>query len=209
MWLQNPLDDILSSKAKVGVLRVVCSVNAPLSGREIARRAAISSGNASRVLGELTRSGVLLARDLGRVTTYELRDPDVTLVRRLRELFLIEAKRRDSAIRDLVAGLPGVVSVVLFGSEARGEAAPGSDTDLLIVVDRKTRGFDSRLVDKGLRVSRQHGVALSWHVVTVPELRRWERTSHPLWRNIQVDGVPLHGTALHGLRLRCQPGRPD
>ncbi len=209
MWLQNPLDDILSSKAKVSVLRVVCGVRAPLSGREIARRARISSGNASRVLGELTRSGVLLAREYGRVTTYELRDPDTPFVQQLRDLYLLEAKRRGRAIRELVSGVPAVVSVVLFGSEARGEAQPGSDTDLLIVVERKVRGIHHKVLDRAMGVANKHGVALSPYIVSLPELRRWERASHPLWRNIQADGVLMHGTSLQGLKLRCRRGKPD
>jgi hypothetical protein len=38
MWLSLPLDDLLSSRAKVAMLRVLCRTNAPLRGREIARR---------------------------------------------------------------------------------------------------------------------------------------------------------------------------
>jgi len=209
MWLQNPLDDILSSKAKVAVLRVVCASPVPLSGREIARRAGISSANASRVLGELRRSGVLRSQGHGRVITYALGDQKVALVRQLRELFAVEGKRRERAVADLVAGVPGLVSVILFGSEARGEAASGSDTDLLIVVERKVRGIHDLLLEKGLRVVEKHGVALSPYVASLPEVGRWERTAHPLWRNIQAEGVLLRGTSLHGLKQRCRRGRRD
>jgi hypothetical protein len=63
MWLEKPLDDILSSRGKIAVLRVVCSVSVPLAGREIARRAGLRSGHASGILRDLTASGLLLARD--------------------------------------------------------------------------------------------------------------------------------------------------
>lgn len=59
MWLRNPLDDVLSSRAKVSILRVLCHVNAPLNGRGIARRAGIWSGPGSMALGELTAAGII------------------------------------------------------------------------------------------------------------------------------------------------------
>ena len=128
MWLRDPLDDILSSRAKVAVLRVVCCAAMPLNGREIARRAGLSSGHASRVLGELTASGVLLARDQGRVLTYELALAHGPLVARIKSLFEDEAARQEAALDELEVAVPGLVSIVLFGSEARGDARPGSDT---------------------------------------------------------------------------------
>jgi predicted nucleotidyltransferase len=207
MWLQNPLDDILSSKAKVGVLRVVCSVNAPLSGREIARRAAISSGNASRVLGELTRSGVLLARDLGRVTTYELRDRRLPVLRELSSLFAGERRRRERAVVDLVKGIPNVLSVTLFGSEARREARPESDTDLLVVLDKRTEQVEKRLLHNGQAVGEKHLAPLSWYATDLAELREWERTGNPLLTNILADGVTLVGRPLWMLRRRWQRGK--
>jgi predicted nucleotidyltransferase/predicted transcriptional regulator len=207
MWLQNPLDDILSSKAKVAVLRVVCGVNTPLSGREVARRAGISSGNASRVLGELKRSGVLIARDHGRVTTYELRDRRLPIIRELGALFAGESRRRERAVSHLVKGIPDVLSVTLFGSEARHEARPGSDTDVLIVLKKRTGHVEKRLLDNAMSVAEEHLVPLSWYTTDLAELRRWERTGNPLWRNILADGVTVAGQPLWMLQRQWQHGK--
>ena len=42
---------------------------------------------------------------------------------------------------------PNVVAVYLFGSFARGTAAPGSDVDLLVVVERDLRPARDRIPD--------------------------------------------------------------
>ena len=207
MWLRRPLDDILASGAKVAVLRAICDVNAPLSGREIARRAGISSGRASKVLRELSASGALLARDHGRANTYELADPNLPLVRALRELFGDEHARQESIAGDLVAGVPGVLAVVLFGSEARGEARPGSDTDLLVVVDVASSHVEDLLVDRAIEVGRRHQIALSWHVVDLDQLRSWDDADHPLWLNVRADGILLRGLSIERLERRWRSGR--
>lgn len=57
------------------------------------------------------------------------------------------ARLRERA-RALVEARPGVVEVRLFGSLARGEAGPGSDADLIVVVrDGEAAPFLQRIED--------------------------------------------------------------
>jgi len=202
MWLTTPLDDVLSSRAKVALLRVLCVAAGPLSGREVARRARVEPGHASRLLRELVASGVLLSRDLGRVRSYELAAADAPLTRQLRRLFAAEAERLRRVLQRLAADTPDLLSVVLFGSEARGEAAPGSDTDLLIVVGKRTRALENRVRDTCLRLAEEQQLALSWHLADLAELRRWERNGNPLWQSVLAEGVVLRGESLERLRRR-------
>jgi predicted nucleotidyltransferase len=194
MWLENPLDDILSSRGKVAVLRVVCSVSVPLAGREIARRAGLGSGHASGILRDLTASGLLLARDQGRANTYEFADPESLMTRRVKDLFAAELERRHKFVEELSQGLPGVVSIVVFGSEARGEAKPGSDTDLLIVVGRKTKRLEEHISDICLQLGAAHQLHLSWMMADRKDLREWAAEDNPFWRNVRAEGVTLAGT---------------
>lgn len=199
MWLEDPLDDVLSSRSKVAALRVVCNVEVPLAGREIARRARLGSGHASRILRDLTASGLLLSRDQGRVNTYELADPQSQITRRLKELFAAEAERRHRVLEGLSRELPGVVSLILFGSEARGDAKPGSDADLLIVVERKTARQERQISDTCLRLATEHRLDLSWLVTDPKELRGWAAEGNDFWRNVQSEGVTLAGRPLERL----------
>ena len=71
-----------------------------------------------------------------------------------------------------------VVDVRLFGSEARGEAAPESDIDVLVVVQPDTArvALEDRIIDIAFDVNLQFGVYISPRVVTPAIL------THPVWR---------------------------
>lgn len=207
MWLRNPLDDILSSQAKIGILRVLCSASGPLNGREVSRRAGWDPGHTSRVLRELAASGVVIGREQGRVTTYEVGTDDVPLIRHLKALFRAEAARYDRVIEALTQSVPEALSIILFGSEARDQAKAGSDTDLLIVVSAKNERLEERISDTCLQLAREHILALSWHVADLADLREWEETGHELWQNIVTDGINLRGKSVDGLRRQWQHGK--
>jgi uncharacterized protein len=207
MWLRRPLDDILSSPAKVAVLRVLLRINAPLSGREIERRGGIVHSAAHRALQALVASGVLSKQDHGRATTYALRDPDAPLLLGLKELFDREERRTRLALTELAEGIPGARAVILFGSEARGEARPGSDTDLLVIVDARDEHNEARVRDTCLDLAQRHSLALSWHAAGLDEVRGWDATDDQFWRNVIRDGIWLHGDSLEALRLKWRLDR--
>lgn len=50
-------------------------------------------------------------------------------------------------VTDVYGADPRVIGVVLFGSFARGDAVPGSDADLLIVLAADERRFLDRIAD--------------------------------------------------------------
>jgi predicted nucleotidyltransferase len=207
MWLLHPLQDILSSPAKVAVLRVLCDANSPLSGRETVRRAEVSYGPGWAALQDLVRSGVLVKRDLGRASAYELREPEGALIQAVRHLFATERERSQQITDVLASEVPEALSIVLYGSEARSEAGAGSDTDILIVVEEKTEDLEDRVDRACLALAGQHSLALSWHIADLADLRQWEETGSDFWRNIVRDGIRLAGESLEGLRSRWQTGR--
>ncbi|MBI3048299.1 MAG: nucleotidyltransferase domain-containing protein [Acidobacteria bacterium] len=74
--------------------------------------------------------------------------------------------------------LDSVVDVRLFGSEARGEATPESDIDVLLVVQPDTSRvpLEDRIIDIAFDVNLEFGVYISPRVVTPAIL------THPVWR---------------------------
>lgn len=207
MWLRRPLDDILSSPAKIAVLRAVLRVGSPLSGREIARRAGVVYNPAYNALQALVASGVLSKQDHGRVTTYSLRDPHSPLIAGLRELFDREETRTSAAVAELAEALPGIRAIVLFGSEARGQAKPGSDTDLLFIIDHLNAETTERIQEACLGLAERYGLALSWHLADLEQVRDWDATDEQFWRNVLSDGIWLHGDSLEAIRLKWRLGK--
>lgn len=207
MRLHKPLNDILSSQAKVAVLRAVLRVSSPLSGREIVRRADVAYSPGYKALQSLVASGVLSKQHHGRATTYAVRDPETPLTVALRALFAHESDRARSAAKELAEGIADARSIILYGSEARGEAKPGSDTDLLIIVDTKDADTEERIADACLGLADRHGLALSWLVVDAQQIHEWDDTDEQFWRNVVREGIRLHGDSLEALRLKWRLGR--
>jgi predicted nucleotidyltransferase len=92
--------------------------------------------------------------------------------------------------RDLPAN---IIDLRLFGSEARGEAGPESDIDVLVVVrptDERKR-LAGLIVDIAFDVNLAHGVYISPRVVTTQILNDpvWRET--PFLRAVVRDGIPI------------------
>jgi len=90
--------------------------------------------------------------------------------------------------------LPGnVVDVRLFGSEARGEATPESDIDVLVVVrpESERATLEDRVIDVAFDVNLEFGVYVSPRVITPGILNDpvWRET--PFIRNVVGESIPL------------------
>lgn len=83
-----------------------------------------------------------------------------------------------------------LVEMVLFGSQARGDAEAGSDIDLLVVLRDTVDpvGEIRRVSDTVADVSLQNDIVIS--CVFVDE-GRYRRRNGPLLRNVRREGVRL------------------
>ena len=97
-------------------------------------------------------------------------------------------------LAELKAGLarlygPRLSGVFLFGSHARGQAEPGSDCDVLIVLDR-VASYGAEIDRTSVLVSRlslEYGISISR--VFVPA-REWKRRKTPFLENVREEAVP-------------------
>ncbi len=193
MWLRNPVDEVLSSRAKTSALRVVCQSPIPLTGREIGRRASIPQASAARALAELARSGIVVETIQGRAKTYELIDTQAPVVREIRGLFGAEVTRLDEVLGRLAYDVTGLVSIVLFGSQARGDATAGSDADMLFIVERRSEEIEQRIQENGARVAGRYAVWVSPQSADLQEIAQWDHDGLVFWRNVRQEGVVLWG----------------
>ena len=86
-----------------------------------------------------------------------------------------------------------VVDVRLFGSEARGDATPESDIDVLVVAqpDGQRTALETRIVDIAFDVNLEFNVFISPVVITPAILSR------PMWRETPfIETVLREGIAL-------------
>ena len=106
----------------------------------------------------------------------------------IRQLALTEFVKR---LRHALSA--NVVDVRLFGSQARGEATPESDIDVLVVVQPESErtALEDRAIDIAFDVNLEFNVYISPRVVTPGILNDpvWRET--PFIRNVAGESIPL------------------
>lgn len=84
---------------------------------------------------------------------------------------------------------PRVQRVVLFGSRARGTAMPGSDVDVLVVVDERDPGILDMIYELAAGLSLESGLQLSAKVYTAGRFEQAVREGNPFIRRVLQEGV--------------------
>ncbi len=108
-----------------------------------------------------------------------------------------------------------IKSVVLFGSSAKKEVKPGSDIDLIIIIDDATINFDDKLIlwyrDELRKIIQSSPYKKDLHINTVKLTTWWEDLSKgdPTIINIIRYGDPIldAGGFFEPLKILLQDGR--
>jgi predicted nucleotidyltransferase len=201
---RRPVQTVITG-AQGRILAVLAETTADLNLRTIARLAEVSPAQASRVLPELVKLGMVERREAPPSALFRLVDDNIAsrLVRtlsRARQTGLAELGQRAGEL----GSKP--VSVIVFGSFARGEADADSDLDVVFVRPQEVREDDERWAES-VEEWRQFARRLTGNRVEILEaaedrLGRLLRSHRPLWADISRDGVVVYGTPLDDLRGR-------
>ena len=191
MDLGSPVLDVAPA-VRGALLQALARLEQPVTRRQLAAAAGVSPGNASAVIEDLIRSGLVSETVAGRSSMVVLNrnhlaaGPVLALAGLRGELI-----RR---LRERVSGWPELSGAWLFGSVARGDADGESDIDLLIVA------HDLEAPDLHSLLSRLQADVRSWTgndlqlVEHTPESwRKLVRSKNPLVEQIRLAGIALAG----------------
>jgi predicted nucleotidyltransferase len=84
-----------------------------------------------------------------------------------------------------------VLSITLYGSQARGEADAESDIDLFIVVRHDTPILRQALVDLAWQVQFEYDIVISDIIRGVEQLGRMQARRFPYYQSIEREGILL------------------
>lgn len=184
------------------ILAVLAETTAELNLRTIARLAGVSTAQASRVLPGLVELGLVERREAPPSSLFRL----VRLHVAARPLLSL-ARARDEVIEEMgraVRDLPVMpISVILFGSFARGEADPESDIDALFVrpaqIEESDEEWSASVEHWREAVRRMTGNRVEVLEVGSGEVATRLRQRQQVWRDIRRDGLVLHGARIDQL----------
>lgn len=203
MKTTSAIESVFGTPGKIRILRALAKAPRPLTGRQVAELSGLTHRGAIQAMAGLVDAGVVRQRQVGRAYQYELSRDNMLVERIVLAALDAEASLPGQLRTELVEGLGArAVSVVLFGSVARGEESARSDIDVLAVVDTAEAKTEIEgLVDsRASLLEARLGHSVSVHVLTIPELRKRPRPA--FLEEVLRDGVLLKGTGLEELIQR-------
>ena len=198
---RHPLEAVIPG-AQGRILAVMLRTSGELNLRTVARLAGVSIAQASRVLPGLVDLGVIERREVPPSSLFRLVPEHIATqllldLSNVRGRMLAEMGRAAGKIR------PVPVSVIAYGSFARGDGDVGSDIDVLIV---RPTGIDED-DEQWLRTTERWRTTvsrLSGNVVEVLEADAADvetklASKSSLWTDVRRDSVVLFGSAIDEL----------
>jgi predicted nucleotidyltransferase len=187
------------------ILAVLAETTADLNLRTVARLASVSPAQASRVLPDLVRLGLVERQEAPPSALFSLVDDNIAS-RAVRAL----SRARGAVLEELaaIAGTldPVPASVIVFGSFARGEADESSDLDVVFVrppdVGEEDDRWAAAVEEWRTAIRRLTGNRVQILEVDHRDISRRLRSTKPLWVDVMRDGITVYGAPIEDLRRR-------
>jgi len=193
-------ESIVGSRTKVRLLRVLFRLpESELTGEVLAHKASVSKPMAHLALSQMMRENVVARRVVGRAYLYRLL-ADSYPVKLVAALFTTE----DSPLEELARlarkrlASEKVISVILYGSIARGEERAESDIDLYVIIRKEVyrERVQQMISDLNPLTLSRFGNRLSALILTREESRRAYRKRRDLEMRTEAEGKVLYGLGL-------------
>lgn len=191
----RPLEAVFPG-ASAAVLAVLARAQRPLTLRQIAERAGVSHPQVARHVERFETLGIVRREVVGRSHQILLVDGAIgSLISQFVRVdqLVVEQMRETACTLE-----PTAVSVVVFGSFARGSADARSDIDVAVIVDEPTSDEWLTLLSSWVdEMTEFSGSPIAEIVISINELA--DRLHEPLWGAIRSEGVTVAGRPLDQL----------
>jgi predicted nucleotidyltransferase len=196
MKVTHSADSVFGTRSRVRVLRVLHGVTVPLNTARLASLTRLSKPAVSTALDELAAMGLVDRSPAGRSWVHWLVRDNVYVRAMVDPVFAAEAEIPETLERELKEAFGGhALSVVLFGSYARGEQGEKSDIDVVLVGEdeRAKARLDAESDEQLVKLSRRFGSSLSPLVYDAREAGTLWSRAPDLLASIERDGIVVCG----------------
>jgi len=197
------VDALFGGSARVAILRVLAVQTISLTGRQVAELAGVSQPGAARALEHFAELGIVSRRRVGRAILHELERENAMVQSIILPVFEAERALQERLRHDLVEAFGAeALSVVLFGSVARGDRELPGDIDVLVVVgDTAAADLILERADEVAPVFfRRYGMPLS---VVVAEQSALPAEPAAFLKSACEEGLVVSGEPLQALMPRA------
>lgn len=200
MRLTGIIETAFGTPARIAILRRLASVSKPLSGRQLAELTGLSHRGVIQAIAPLVEAGIVSQRQAGRAHQYQLSRKNIALAKIILPTFKKEAELRDGFMEEIVKYFAtDTVSLLLFGSFARGEENDTSDIDVLAIArtDSEKEKIENTGEKKAGTFREKYAAPLSLHCLTLEEIKG--RKQSAFIKRVSHEGILLSGKTVEEL----------
>jgi predicted nucleotidyltransferase len=190
------VEQILGSRSRVLVLRLLHYVNVPLNASQVAARSGLSQPAAASALEQLGGMGLVASSPAGRAWVHWLVRDNVYAEQIVSSVFEGEMEIVGELLSDLTMAFSGhAASVVLYGSYARGDQNAQSDIDVALVASsgEDKSELDALVAERSSMFVRRWGAPISALVYDIEEAAALESRAPALFQALEREGVVVSG----------------
>ena len=194
-FTQYPMQEIFSAPSHIAILRVLNQITQGISGRELARRAAINDRTCRLALGRLEQLGLVENLGIGKIKLFRLNRKNYFAEKVLPSLFVGEVSFLGSLIEKLQEALKGNCKwACVYGSVAKKMDVETSDLDVLVVVkgEKEMKIMQDKMTELISSIISGFGLSLSPVILTDFQWRKGKQFQE-LKKNVIQDQIPLVG----------------
>ncbi|MFH1072303.1 MAG: nucleotidyltransferase domain-containing protein [Nanoarchaeota archaeon] len=167
------------------VFKTLRQVGTEESLRSLSRKADVGVATAKRCIDYLYEKRVVKRKILGNLHQYSLDDGNV-LTRQLKIAMTAAEISQSGLVEEARKKHPEVLSIVWYGSTAKGTDTPQSDIDIALITKSPTK---VRHMTAEARIARE----VSFSSFTLQEWRKKALTDKAYYDAVIIDGICVHG----------------
>ena len=194
-FTRHPLQEIFSAPSYIAILRVLNQITQGISGRELARRAAINDRTCRLALERLEYFNLVENLGTGKIKLFKLNRKNYFAESVLAPLFFGEVSFLVTLIEKLQLSLNNECEwACIYGSVAKKMDVETSDLDVLIIVssEKNVKGLQDKMTELTSSIFTGFGLSLSPLILTNFQWRKGKQFQE-LKKNVIQDHIPLVG----------------